>query len=158
VIQQVKAQRQILKLRCHGYYTEATYPEIRLNDGAGVAYAGGGHPEVIYQWLDSQVYLYDRRTDQTESTLTTELLNLRHSRTSFSWSDQQDFKNKCERILDEYISSLKPSKNPMYYYVGTDNRVFLMDMRVPKNPVAKFSHGMKSPAAYLDVLTVGSKY
>ena len=57
-------------------------------------------------------------------------------------------------MINEYISCLKPSKNPMYYYVGTTSRVFLMDMRVPKNPAIKFSHGMKSAAAYLDVIAV----
>lgn len=80
------------------------------------------------------------------------MFDLRDSVTSRSWSDQIFF-NDSELHLNEYMSSLKLSNKENYYYVGTNTRLFLMDLRVPGQPVLKMDHGLPV-AAYIDTSMV----
>lgn len=136
----------------HSSSSETYYEKVPLNDCCGVSYVGG-HPDVVYYWAESNIYLHDRRT-KPNPPQTTELINLRSSVSSASLSDQYSFQSLRKKELNECISSFASSRNPLHYYFGTSGRVFLMDIRVPKNPIIKCSHGLVSPPAYMDVAAV----
>lgn len=112
-----------------------------INDAAGAQFHKDG--QGFYAWSDSNVYVGDRRNGRLM-----DIFDLRRSISSLSLSDQVWF-NDTQVELNEYMSSLKPSEKENYFYVGTTGRIFLMDMRVPAQPVLKLEHGMPV-AAYLD--------
>lgn len=132
------------------------YPSVTLNEAAGVTFANFG--QLFYAWRKSAVCLGDRRDVQVSRNHITQLFNLRNHVSSSSLSDQNYFHHPSRTELNEYISCVKRSNHDPYYYVGTSSKVYLMDLRVPNHSVIKISHGLQSPLAYMNVVTVSSLF
>jgi len=123
------------------------YPSFSLNNAAGAVYGPNG--ETYYAWADSYVHLGDRRDVSVRRADYMTLFDLRRSIPSLSMADQRLFGTFSNHSLNEYLSCVQRSRNDNYYWVASSSRIFLMDVRVPDNPVLKMSHGLRSPPTYL---------
>ncbi|CAG7836689.1 unnamed protein product [Allacma fusca] len=143
-------------------------PKFPINRAAGLLYASDHH--ALYYYYDSSVFFFDTRQnnmimEEHQSRQFHPLIDLKCDSSAKAISDQRYFSVDSTNRLHEYISCVQRSHRPNYYYVGTTDRIFLMDWRVPRNPVIKINHGMKSAAAYIstnynknfEVLVAGSQ-
>lgn len=140
---------------------EKDMTKFTLNKSCGLQYVGDSS-DVLYCYIKDKIYVYDRRENlqicgiQQEPELYT-LMDLKGDKCAQAIADQRYYSSESDYNLLEYISCLQRSQRSNYFYVGSSHRLFLMDWRVPKHPVVNLSHGMQSPAAFIDVVPVSKE-